>query len=337
MVKHIFSIFILFLFLTSCESNPLEVDVSKVDVEIKFHRYDVDTFTADNVKELDAVNDDLYAKTGELYEFYAIEMLRAGSPTDDSIAVFLNYFVKDSMMRLVFDNVQNTFGDFKSEEKQIIEMFKHLKYHIPQVLLPTDVATYNSTFTNGIVSSETQMGLGLDMYLGADSDIIEKLPYPEYFKAKMDKQFLMSDIAQSWLVNNVIENQSGEDFISHMLYYGKILYVVDAMLPSEPNHVKLRYTELEYEWSEISEYNVWQHIVEQDWIYSSDIKLIIRYFNEGPTTVGLEGSPARYGQYLGWKVIHAYMKKNPEVTILELIAEKNQTKLLKAYKPKELN
>jgi hypothetical protein len=155
--------------------------------------------------------------------------------------------------------------------------------------------------------------------------------------SKMDKQYLMSDIAQSWLVNNVIEDQSGEDFLSHMLYYGKVLYVVDAMLPEAPSHEKLRYTELEYEWSEVSEYNVWQHIVEQDWIYSSDIKLIVRYFNEGPTTVGLEGSPARYGQYLGWKVIHAYMEKNPEVTILELIAEKNQTKLLKAYKPKELN
>ena len=336
-MKHIFPIFILFLFLTSCESNPLEVDVSDINVELEFHRYDVDMFTSNDAEALGDVSADLYAKTGELYEFYTMEMLRVGSPKDDSIAIYLNYFVRDSMMGLVFDSVQTKFGDFKSEENQIIDMFKHLKYHIPQVLLPTDIATYNSTFTNGVVSSETQIGLGLEMYLGSDSEIIKQLPYPEYFKTKMDKQYLMSDIAQSWLVNNVIEDQSGEDFLSHMLYYGKVLYVVDAMLPEAPSHEKLRYTELEYEWSEVSEYNVWQHIVEQDWIYSSDIKLIVRYFNEGPTTVGLEGSPARYGQYLGWKVIHAYMEKNPEVTILELIAEKNQTKLLKAYKPKELN
>ena len=134
-----------------------------------------------------------------------------------------------------------------------------------------------------------------------------------------------------------IRKQSGDDFLSNMLYYGKILYVVDAMLPEMENHYKMRYTQLEYEWAEVSEYNIWQHIVVEEWIYSKDMKLIVRYFNEGPTTVGLEDSPARIGQYLGWKIIKAFMEKNPDLTLLDLIAENNQSKILKAYKPKEIN
>lgn len=337
MIKHIAPLFLFFIILISCDSNPLDVDVSDVDVNMNFHRFDKDLFNAKSVSELESVNKDFLTKGGELYEFYTIEMLRVGSPLDDSIAVYLNYFVQDSMMQMVNDNIQTKFGDFKTEENQIVDMFKHLKYHIPQAMMPTDVITYNSTFANGVISTPTHIGLGLEMYLGMDNQIIEKLPYPEYFKVKMSSEFLMADIAQSWLVGNVIEDQSGEDFLSNMLYFGKILYVVDAMAPGLDDHVKIRYTALEYEWAELSEYNIWQHIVEQEWIYSKDIKLIVRYFNEGPTTVGLDESPARIGQYLGWKIIKAYMEKNPDVTILDLIAENNQAKMLKAYKPKEKN
>lgn len=337
MIKQITPLFLFFLVLTACSSDPLDVDVSDVEVEMDFYRFDEDLFNAKSVSEIEVLNQDFLTKGGELYEFYTIEMLRVGSPLDDSIAVFLDYFIQDSMMRMVNDNVQAKFGDFETEKAEIIDMFKHLKYHIPHAMLPEEVITYNSTFANGVISTPANIGLGLEMYLGMDNQIIEKLPYPEYFKVKMSSEYLMPDIAQSWLVNNVIEDQSGEDFLSHMLYYGKILYVVDAMMPEKEDHIKIRYTDLEYEWAEVSEYNIWQHIVEQEWIYSKDVKLIVRYFNEGPTTVGLDGSPARIGQYLGWKIIQAFMEKNPEMTIQDLIAESNQSKMLKAYKPKEIN
>lgn len=337
MIKNITPLIVFFLIFTACDTNPLEVDVSEIDVDLKFHRLDQDLFNAKSVKELNQVNKNYIDKGGELYEFYTIEMLRAGSPYDDSIGVYLDYFIQDSMMQILNDNIQAKFGDFKSEETQIVDMFKHLKYHIPHAMLPTDVITYNSTFANGVISTPEKIGVGLEMYLGSDNEVIQKLPYPEYFKAKMDADYLMADIAQSWLLNNVIEDQSGEDFLSNMIYTGKILYCVDAMMPTVEDHIKIKYTALEYEWAEVSEYNIWQHIIEQEWIYSKDIKLIVRYFNEGPETVGLEGSPARIGQFLGWKIIRAYMEKNPEVTITDLIAEKNQSKILKAYKPKEIN
>jgi uncharacterized protein YjaZ len=110
---------------------------------------------------------------------------------------------------------------------------------------------------------------------------------------------------------------------------------MEAMLPNSPPHQIIKYNELEYEWAEVSEYDIWQFIVEQEWVYSKDMKLMVRYFNEGPTTVGLEGSPARIGQFLGWKIVKSYMTKYPETTLIDLIAEKNQGKILKAYKPKK--
>jgi len=335
MLKNLSYLFIFLVLFTGCKSDPLDVDVSKVDVDIKFHRFDLELSNAKSVDELKATNQKLYGIGGELYEFYTIEMLLAGNPKDDSIAYFLEYFVNDSMMHIVQDNINETFGDFKSEEKQITDAFKHLKYHISHAMLPSDVITYNSTFANGVVSSPTQIGVGLEMYLGSDNTIVKQLPFPEYFKAKMDEKYLIADVCQSWLMNNVIEDQSGDSFLSNLLYWGKILYTTQAMMPKVQKSTIIKYTDLEYEWAEVSEYDIWQFIVEQEWIYSKDMKLIVRYFKEGPTTVGLDGSPARIGQYLGWKIIQYYMDKNPEVSIIDLIAEKNETKILKAYKPKK--
>jgi len=335
MLKHIWYIFLFSLLLSACKSDPLNVNVSNVTVDIKFHRFDRELSNAKTVESLKKVNKKLYKIGGELYEFYTIEMLLAGSPKDDSIALFLSYFVNDSMMQIVQSHIDETFTNFDTEQNKIIIAFKHLKYHIPHSMLPTDVITYNSTFANGVVSSPNQIGIGLEMYLGKDNEIISQLPYPNYFKQKMDKRYLITDVCQSWLMTNVIEDQSGDSFISNLLYWGKLMYTLQAMMPDAPKSTILKYTDLEYEWAEASEYDIWKFIVEQEWIYSKDIKLIIRYFKDGPTTVGLDGSPARIGQFLGWKIIQSYMDKNPEVSLVDLIAEKNQAKILKAYKPKK--
>jgi len=335
MLKNLSKLFIFLFLFTGCKSDPLKVDVANIEVDIKFHRLDQELSQASTIEELKKVNQKYFKLGGELYEFYTFEMLLVGDPNNDSIAYFLDDFVKDSMMQIVQKNINETFGDFKTEKNKIIDAFKHLKYHISHAMLPTDVITFNSTFANGVVSSPTQIGVGLEMYLGSDNEIVKQLPYPEYFKLKMDKKYLLSDVCQSWLINNVIEDQSSDSFLSNLLYWGKILYTTQAMMPEAKKSTIIKYTDLEYEWAEVSEYDIWQFIVEQEWIYSKDIKLIVRYFKEGPTTVGLDGSPARIGQYLGWKIVQSYMEKNPEVSIIDLIAEKNETKILKAYKPKK--
>lgn len=246
---------------------------------------------------------------------------------------YLNMFTHDEIMRMTYGQMQSKFNSLDKVQLEMVDAFKHLKYHIPEVMLPSDIYFYNSAFSYGMVSTPNQMGVGLEMYLGEEDTIVKQLPFPAYFKKKMNEEYLLADMAESWITNNVIEDQSGMTFLSNLLYYGKVMYLIDAMLPQMADHQKMRYTELEYEWAEVSEYNVWQYVVEQNWIYSDEIKLMVRFFKDAPTTVGLDGSPSRMGVYLGWKIIKSYMEKHPEVTIKELIAEKNESKLLKAYKP----
>jgi len=335
MKNRFFYLQILLLAVISCTSDKLVVDVSQIDFSIE-HKDVVKAFNdASNIQDLTEVNKQLNEQATELYEFYTAEMLRVGLPLEDSTPVFLQKFLTDSTMMLVNSKLVNKFGDFDTQMREVTNMFKHLKYHIPQAMLPSKLLTYNSTFPNGIISTPNYIGVGLEMYLGPEDDIVKQVPFPEYFKAKMNPDFMLCDMAQSWLESNVLEGAKEESFIANLIYYGKLLYTVKAMLPELENSNILRYSEDNWTWAKENEYAVWQYIVHQNLVYDTKMKTMLRYFKPAPSTIGFDGSPDRLGQYLGLRIVSSYMQKNPNVSIKELIAEKNQSKILKAYKPKE--
>jgi len=330
------TLLILFLFIiSSCSSDPLNVDVSVIEVDIQFERFDQKMFAAKSPQEMQTINAALIESGGQLYEFYVHDMLHAGSVYDDSVANFLYYFVSDSMMRMVTDDINSTFGDFSFEQELIIDAFKHFKYHLPEYKLPEKIITYNSAFNYGVVSTDVSIGIGLEMYLGFENRIIKEIGFPQFMKLKMSKEYLVIDVVHSWLISNVMGEDMNETFLSSMIYYGKQRYLVDAMLPDMEDHYKIRYTAAEYDWALASEYNIWQFLIDQNYIYSTEAKVHLRYFEEAPTTVDMEGSPGRIGQFMGWQIVKMYMEKNPEVTIEELLKETNEGKILKAYKPQK--
>ena len=173
------------------------------------------------------------------------------------------------------------------------------------------------------------------MYLGQEDDIVQQVPFPAYFKEKMNANFMLADIAQSWLEANVMEGASEESFLANLIYYGKVLYAVKAMMPDKSDDVILRYYPNELQWAIENEYAVWQYIVQENLVYDTKMKTMLRYFKPAPNTVGFDGSPDRLGQFLGYRIVSAYMSRNSDVTVKQLIAEKNNTKILKSYKPKQ--
>ncbi len=317
----------------SCSGEPLDVDVSDIEVQIEFVRVEQKLAEAKSVADIKTVNRDLINSCGELYEFYMYELLQV--PVEhDSIGEYLWYFQTDPVIREVNEDIRKKFEDISGLEDQVVDMFKHLRFHLDSAPVPKQVITYNSAFRFGVTSSDQQVGIGLDMYLGGSNrNIAQLVEFPQYMKAKMDEEYLPVDIAHSWIINNILNGQPGETFLSYMVHYGKLLYVVDAMLPDLADHLKIRYTQSEYEFGIVSEFDIWEFLVDMDWIYSSEIKVLMRYFHDAPTTVDIEGSPDRIGQFMGWQMVRQYMEKNPEVTVSDLVEETNESKILKAYKP----
>jgi hypothetical protein len=334
MNKFYLIIFLSFV-ISSCSGDKLDVDVSNVEIDLKFERFEKEMFEGSTPEEMDKINQTLIEKGGELYEFYVYEMLRAGSVYDDSIGTLLSFYVNDSMMQMMMEDLETEFSDFNVVEEQLTDVFKRLKYHLPNSPQPNKIITYNGAFTFGVVSTDSVIGIGLDMYLGAQNRLVREIRFPQYMKEKMTRDYLCLDVAQSWLMTNVLGEDPGETFLSSMIYYGKLRYILKALLPKSEDHIIMRYNPEEYDFAVASEFEIWEYLIEMNWIYSIDMKVKLRFFEEAPSTVGIDGSPGRIGQFMGWQMVKQYMESNEDVTIEQLLLETNEAKILKEYKPEE--
>ena len=115
MNKFYLIIFLSFV-ISSCSGDKLDVDVSNVEVDLNFERFEKEMFEGSTPEEMAKINENLIEKGGELYEFYVYEMLRAGSVYDDSIGTLLSFYVNDSMMQMMMEDLETEFSDFNIVE-----------------------------------------------------------------------------------------------------------------------------------------------------------------------------------------------------------------------------
>lgn len=320
------------LWFSSCESNPLDVDVSDIKVDMEVDRMEQEVFASN--KDFMVLNDELHKKYGMLYEAFLIDMLGVVPPGNPQAPVALESFVNHSDMQLIFEDIDAKFKDFSKYEASIEESFKYYKYYFPDSTVP-NLVTFYSNFNSNVFPYDYAIGIGLDMYLGANHDMVKSLPndmFPQYLKDKMDASYLVADVMKAWLMNRFFDElHSGEDFLSSIVTLGKIMYLLDAMLPFEEDHIKFGCSSEQIEWCRFNEPNIWQTIVDEKVLYSKDKAVILQYVSEGPFTKGMpHESPGKVGVWLGWQIVRDYVEQN-ELSVLDLLKPVGPKVVLKSY------
>ncbi len=319
------------LSILGCSSNPLEIDVSDVSVDIDVQRMEQDLFRLP-VSNYDIRNEQLLTKYGFLYEAFLMDMIGEGSPYDPMAGTYLKGFITDSLMQNFNTEIHNHFGDFSFFKNNLEEAFKHYKYYFPDSTIP-HIITFYSNFNANAFPYSNNIAIGLDMYLGSDHQFVKSLPnevFPQFIKDKMQDKYLVADVMKAWLLNRFSEDV-GEDFLSKIISLGKVMYILDAVLPNEEDDVKFGCAKEELDWCIYNEQNIWKTIVKDQVLYSKDKARILQYITDGPFTKDMpRESPARVGVWLGWQIVRDYMSYN-EVTIEELIQQKSPKLILKSY------
>ena len=145
----------------------------------------------------------------------------------------------------------------------------------------------------------------------------------------MYKERIPSDVAFAWAITEFEDQNSATSLLDNMVEKGKMMYLVDAMLPDTPDSLKIGYTETQLEWCEANEPAMWTYLIEQKMLYSTKRMDIVRYINDAPSTSGFPvESPGRSGVWIGWQIVRQYMKKHPDITLSELMSNKDYQKIL---------
>ncbi len=347
-IKSFYIVIVLTVFslIVSCGSNNRlqEVDISNAKVELTLNRFEQAFFKADKYK-LKELNQSWIKQYGVLYESFMYQMLNEGSVHEPMIVYRLERFLNDSAMQDVYKQINNKFGDFSTYKTKLDEAFSYYRYYFPDSTIPS-VTTFYSNFNAKVFPLPNQLGIGLDMYMGGDSKLINSLPpeiFPMYFKKKMEDKYLVADAMKYWLYacfsqpkdfRNYSIYTIKDDFLETIIHHGKMIYALEAMMPYESPELKFGYSKEQLEWCKQNEHFIYQQLVEQSLIYTKKHKDISRYINDGPFTSGLtEESPSMVGVYMGYSIVKQYMDKHPEVSLQDLLfKETNAKRLLKGYK-----
>lgn len=310
---------ILSLMFFSCnKKSAVEKKIEALPVQIKIDRFD-QVFFESSPKDLQKIK--------KRYPFFFPE----GIPD----SVWVNK-INNPLWRELFAEVQKKYKKSETIEAELEKVFKHIKFHFPKTKSPkvyTVIAEMD--YDNKVIYADSLVIISLEMYLGKDHKFYE---FPAYIRQNFEQRQMMPDLVASFAKSKITTDKDNT-LLSQMIYHGKLLYLKDLLLSSYTDDEKMGYTPKEISWCEENESYIWRYFLENELLYSNELKLNSRFIAPAPfSKFYLEidnESPGQVGAWIGWQIVRSFVKNN-DVPVAKLL-ELNAKELFKKskYKPKK--
>jgi gliding motility-associated lipoprotein GldB len=287
----------------SCKTDSkLEQDISKINTDVTIERFD----------QLFA-----NAKPNDLPQLKKAYPFMFSKRYDDSVWIDR---LNDTLQKQLNAEVNKIHGYFEKTKEEIHDLFQHLKYYYKSFKTPRVITVISDVdYRNKVIVTDSMTLIALDTYLGANHFYYYDIY--EYIKQNLKPSQIVPDLATQY-AQQYISQSRRKTLLDEMIYFGKILYFKDVMLPNISDQEKMGYTKAQLDWTQDNESNIWRHFVEKELLFNTDSKLASRFINPAPySKFNLEldsESPGRLGQYMGWQIVRAYMKNN-DVTLLQML------------------
>jgi hypothetical protein len=327
--RSLLSLTILFLVVTSCTTNILDVDISGISVQTELINAD-ELLKLDDLERIKLNHNNLQNDLGYIYS-YELEM-NLRTPLDSSVAEKIMKFYGSEYMIELEQEKAEILNKIKEKHTETIKGFRYFNYHFPNETTPQKIVLINKLFS-GIKANDSILTIAPENYLNPELPVVKNLPGDmlyQWQKDGMNVDYLPRDILQFWIQAKLF-NDIDENLASHILQAGKVIYILHACFPKNPYAYALRYTHENYKWAEENEFAFWEYLVKEELLFKNNLRDKTNFLNEGPYTLGLpEQGPDRLGQYLGFKMVLNYMSNNKDLSLPELL-ELNYNTILQAY------
>lgn len=294
-MQKVFSfLLMIFIFLSCDNESKLENEIVKIDVNVNIERFDK-LFAEASPDDLPKLKSD--------YPFMFSKRF------SDSVWVAR---MNDIWQQRLFAEVEKKYPDFSQLESELTSFYQHLKYYSTEFRTPRIFTVINDVdYRNKTIVTDSIVLIAIDTYLGKEHEFYSNIQ--KYLKQNFEPSQVVSDLAADYAQKQIYQPVR-KSLIDEMVYFGKILYYKDIMIPFKSDEEKIGYTSEQLAWALGNESSIWQYFVERELLFETNPKLASRFINPAPfTKFNLEldsESPGRLGQYIGWQIVRAYMENN---------------------------
>jgi hypothetical protein len=335
---HRICFWILLFSLAACTPDgPPVPDVSGIDLDLTVRRFEDDLA---NVRDLDSTLNGAQVLREQYPVFYDsvwVELLLPGRLRSQDSAMVVAWS-KQPALRKLLDSVQVAFPVNAKQKWQVdlMQAFKYAKHYFPEKPTPT-IVTYPSELTLGAFTyGEAMLGIGLDFYLGDGFSAYDPAVVPRYIQRSMNADHIASRAIEAW-VSGQMDEAKGERMLDRMIHNGKLLYIKERLLPHVADTAVLGFSADQLAWLENNELEMWAHYLDKELLYETNPGLIGKHVGPSPNAPGMPPeAPGGNANWVGMNIVEQYMERRPDLSLQDLIDEKDSQRILteSKYKPK---
>ncbi|MDH3652116.1 MAG: hypothetical protein OEQ53_20685, partial [Saprospiraceae bacterium] len=201
-----------------------------------------------------------------------------------------------------------------------------------------DIYTCVSGFEVGAFTiGNNLLGIGLEFYLGEEYPKYDPNLFPEYIRRTMNPDHLVAKVIQS-LIANYLGETRGTQLLDFMIRNGVELYIKEKLLPNCSPEVIHEFSSEQLAWLGENESQIWAHLLEEELLHSVNYRQFQKLVTPSPNVPNMPNeAPGRVGNWIGYLIVKAYMQRNPNRQLLDLMTFENAQKILAEarYKPRQ--
>lgn len=186
---------------------------------------------------------------------------------------------------------------------------------LPGMRFPSEVYGAVIPFNQSVVVADSIVIVGLNHYLGADYE--GYAGFEGYRRNQKELRRMALDVAEALIgVSYPYIGSERSTVLSRLLYEGAVINAIVSADEDLTVADALGYTEDEYRWAQTHERDIWNAVISSDMLYSTDAGVAHRLVAPAPSTPLVNANaPGRIGRYTGYRIVRAYMEKNPDTDI----------------------
>ena len=316
-------LFFLIPCLFACNSAKSVIDDIALTVHVQRLDHDLSKLSADS---LPIVRE----RYGAFFEIYNTSIIAIGHSTNPLYLELVQNFLHHDVVKEAYQGVAEAFPNEEKLDEQFTNAFKYLTYHFPEMLIPSVVA-YVSGFNEAIVLTDSVIGIGLDRFLGGDYPLYSQLGFPRFLQQTMTPERVAIMSVHNWLASDYQSDINGDNtLLARMIHEGKLLYALRQCFPDCTEEMNMGYTQEQYSWCEANEQQMWETLIEKKMLYLSNQLTIQKLTSDSPFTSEFSSAaPGKVCCWIGYRIVSEYMKKNPGLTLPELMEQGDAQMILK--------
>jgi hypothetical protein len=306
--------FLVLCILMGCGGKKQGPDVSKITVQLDVKRFEQDFFQIDSnqiQKGLQSLQQGypLFANDFTTHILGAGPIGDTQTVTQQAAGAFLRSYFP------VYTDIKRQYASFDDQEDAFKSAFQHVKYYHPNYQIPR-VITYVGPFDAPAVAiTQEGLAIGLQLFMGKDYPFYVsqqgQLLYPAYISRRFEKNYIVPSAMMAVAQELYPESTASLPLVERMIEKGKYWYLLEKWMPGISDSVLTGYETRQLQWAKENEGMIWNYLLQQSHVYTTDIGIMQLYLGEAPQTQGFpDNSPGNIGQWIGWRIIQAYEAKS---------------------------